>query len=131
MRILAALLLAIVLGACGPQTANHVLELHCRGERVVDAQPPAQVERVYRIDLEAPVLQDWNFETKRFASWGEGQISTSGSAFTYLGEMRTMNRRIIVRRQVHFDRSTRKVRDQLEASWGSAMAFEGECRQQQ
>ena len=47
---------------------------------------------------------------------------------TYGGEIRVMDRRVLVR-QVEFDRSTRKIRDQVEASWGSVTAFEGECEE--
>jgi len=129
LRAFAALSFALLLSACSPHPANQLLELHCRGDRVVDAQPATHVERRYRIDLQAAALEDWNFETSRFVRWGKGRVSMTAAGMTYSGELRMVDRRVLVRRQVHFDRSTKRIRDQVQASWGGAMAFEGECQE--
>lgn len=129
LRAFAAFSLALMLSACSSHSASHLLDLNCRGDRVVDAQPPSQVERRYRIDLQAAALEDWNDETSRFVRWGKGRVSITATAFTFSGELRMLDRRVSVRRQVHFDRSTKRIRDQVESSWGSAMAFEGQCQE--
>lgn len=44
------------------------------------------------------------------------------------GERRPTTGNLVVQRHLDFDRTTGRNRDVLEASWGSATAFEGRCK---
>lgn len=127
-RRLAGLFFVLALSACSPESGKQVVQLDCRGARAVDGQPPVRAERLYRIDLQGAALDDWNVEARRFVRWGSGRL-VQGDAVTFVGEVRVMDRRVLVRRQLRYDRSTRKIRDQVEASWGGVMAFEGTCEE--
>jgi hypothetical protein len=125
-----ALLMMAMLSTCQMRPEQRVLQLHCHGDRIVDNQPATHsVRRIYRINTAASTIEDWNFETAKFVKWGTGETSITGQAATYIGETRPLDRRILVKREVRFDRSTSRIRDQVEASWGGTMAFEGKCEE--
>jgi hypothetical protein len=114
---------ALALAACSRHSAKEEFEFHCLGERVVEAQAPVVAERIYRFISESSALEEWNAESKSFERWGTGRLSVTPSEVSYKGELRGADSRIVVRRQLRLNRSSGKVHDQLEASWGSTMAF--------
>ena len=51
------------------------------------------------------------------------------TAITYAGEVRLMEKRILVSRQLRFDRASGKIRDHVEGSSGGVTEFNGTCEE--
>lgn len=126
----AGLSLEILLAACGSRGNRDVLQLECRGDEVVDAQPVKRsVNRIYRLDPQASALENWDSQAGRFVRWGTGRVSIDRRFAAYGGEVRSMNQDIRVKKELEFNRSTKKILDRIEGSWGSVAAFSGTCEE--
>lgn len=120
----------LALAACDPGSGRNVVELHCRGERVLDAEPSTRpVTSSYRINVHTSALEVWNPDTVQFVRWGTGRLAVGPTAITYAGEVRVTDRGIWVSRHLRFDRASGKIRDRVEGSWGGVTQFNGTCEE--
>lgn len=127
IRTYAIPVLVALLAACGGSSPSDILTLRCSGQQAIDNQPGRPAQKLYRIDVRDGVLEDWNASDGRFVTWSDASVSKAGELLVFSGEGGGTSKQMSARRQVRFDPSTKRIRDQLEGSWGAAMAFEGSC----
>lgn len=124
---LTALFFFAALSACGGLDESSTLELHCRGDETIDAQPTSSATRSYRIDLQSSTLEVWNPKTAQFVKWGNGSVSTTREIVAFTGELGLVDSPITIQRRIELNRSSMQIRDHVDASWGSAIEFNGVC----
>ena len=124
---LTALFFFTALSACDGLDESRTLELHCRGHETIEAEPTSSATRSYRIDLQSSTLEVWNPKTAQFVKWGNGRVSTTPEVIAFTGELDLVDSPITIQRRIELNRSSMQIRDHVDASWGSAMEFNGVC----